>query len=238
MTSTAVFVIQRPDTPLPWINYLGRGLLRAASPTRAAGIPSTGTPACAGSHATATTAHPFGPTDVTSTSATMAHWPGRPRSWSPTGGRAARRSIPTVPPRARIHHDLIEPVRHPLPDRSRSAPCETLEIWRVIHPQRPDVAGELFAVLGGASSPVGAWRTPRASSATCRSAKPRGGRRRVPHVRIPRTPEPLCLFRLLRRWRVSITQRESFLGPVVAGTSPAAVEAGGLQLILRLAAER
>ena len=41
------YVITRPDTPLPWINYLGSRIISASSPTRRAATLFTAMRGCA-----------------------------------------------------------------------------------------------------------------------------------------------------------------------------------------------
>ena len=49
------YIITRPDTPLPWINYLGNEAFLASSPTPPEAIPSIATRGCDVSRATAIT---------------------------------------------------------------------------------------------------------------------------------------------------------------------------------------
>ena len=139
------YVITRPDTPLPWINYSGPRTTSASSRTRPAATPSTGMPVCAGSPGTATTTSRWTRAAGTSTSATTARATTGRRRGSPR--RAT--STPTVPPRARLHDHRVRAAR----DRAETlyfVPLgETLEVWRLrVRNERAAPAGlSLFSAV-------------------------------------------------------------------------------------------
>ena len=216
------YVITRPDTPLPWINYLGSEDYFALLSNTAGGLLVLPRRAAAAAD----------PLPLQQRPARRGRpLPVRPRrrhrrllepglAADPARARRLR-----VPPRPRLHASSPARAAGSAPRRSTSCrPGETLEVWRVPGDERAAASRPALSLFGAVEFCL--WDAQDDATNFQRNLLdrrgPRRGRRHLPPDRVPRAPRPLRLVRLLARRSPASTRRASaFLG-AVPGLGPAA----------------
>jgi len=187
------YVITRPDTPLPWINYWAPRRISGSSRTPPAAIPSIAMPACAVCRGTAITTRRWIWAAATSTfeTTTLAS------SGARAGSRLRTNSRTTAAATAWVIRSSAPRIRHPRRDDILRAARRKPGVWRSASPtsarRSVGVAVRLDRVL-----PVGSPGRQHQLPAQLLHGPGRGRRRRhLPQDRVPRAAGPLRLLRLL-----------------------------------------
>ena len=219
------YVITRPDTPLPWINYLGSEDYLGLISNTAGGYSFY-----RDARLRRLTRYRYNnaPLDVGGRYVYVRDDESR-RLLEPqlAAGRRRGRGL-RVPPRPGLHHHRLAHRRHPHRDHLlRAARRDARGLAHAHHQRartpRPPVALQRHRVV-----PLGRQRRRHQLPAQLLHRRGGGrGRRHLSQDRVPGTPRPLRLLRLLRAaGRLRHRSATTSWAPIAAGTSPLVVERG------------
>ena len=191
------YVIARPDTPLPWINYLGSEEYFAIVSNTAGGYSFFRDPRLRRLTRYRYNNVPLDARGPVSLRPRRRH--GRLLVAVVAADEERARPV-QLPPRARLHGDRRRAARASTSRRCTSCPLgETLEFWRTRVANHRAARARLSLFSAVEFCLWDAWDDATNFQRNLSVGRGRGGgRRHLPQERVPRAPRPLRLLRLLR----------------------------------------